>query len=81
MVGNGIEGRGTLDREEGEMSPVSEREDQDKVKCSPRRGVDGNGGVETFAQDEEDGEGVGGTEMDHDQGTRSFLAQFQSLTL
>jgi paired amphipathic helix protein Sin3a len=72
--GNGSGGRGTVEREEGELSPTSEHEDRNKVKSSPRRGVEKDGTVKMLGQDVEDGEGVGGTEMDHDQGLGCFPA-------
>jgi paired amphipathic helix protein Sin3a len=66
--GNGSGGRGTVDREEGELSPTSEQEDRNKVKSNPRRGIEEDGTVKMLGHDVEDGEGVGGTEMDHDHG-------------
>ncbi|XP_024381894.1 paired amphipathic helix protein Sin3-like 3 isoform X2 [Physcomitrium patens] len=59
-------GRGTPDEEEGEVSPVSEREKREQSKCSPRRGRGENGVVKLFDY-EEVAEGAGGAEMEHEQ--------------
>lgn len=67
--GNNLSGGGgAVDREEGELSPCSEEEERTKVNYNPGGGAEENGTVTTFVHDEEEGEGVGGTEMDHDQG-------------
>ena len=60
-------GRG--DREEGELSPSPELEDKHKSKFNSSQGLEENGLMKDFGHDDEDVEGVGGTEMDHDQGT------------
>nr|XP_024363846.1 paired amphipathic helix protein Sin3-like 4 [Physcomitrium patens] len=65
--GNGTGGGRTVDREEGELSPCSEQEERKKPKYSSRRGGEENGAVKLFGGEEEDAEGVGGREMEHEQ--------------
>ncbi|XP_024382732.1 paired amphipathic helix protein Sin3-like 4 isoform X2 [Physcomitrium patens] len=62
--GNGA--HGVADREEGELSPLSEREKRKPSKCSPRRGKGENDAVKLCGH-EEVAEGVGGAEMEHEQ--------------
>ncbi|XP_024363995.1 paired amphipathic helix protein Sin3-like 4 isoform X2 [Physcomitrium patens] len=66
MDSNGSGGGEAVDREEGELSPCSEQEERKKPKYSPRRGGEENGAVKLFGG-EEDAEGVGLREMEHEQ--------------
>ena len=76
VSGTGSGGRGTVEREEGELSPTSEQEELGKAKSSPGRGGVEDGTAKMLGGDVEDGEGVGGTEMDHDQGLGGLLLSF-----
>ena len=70
--GNMVLTRG--DREEGELSPSPELEDRTKSKFNPSRGIEENGLMKDFVHDDEDVEGVGGTEMDHYQGKACLVS-------
>nr|XP_024382615.1 paired amphipathic helix protein Sin3-like 4 isoform X2 [Physcomitrium patens] len=63
---NGSGSRAAADREEGELSLFSERENRKKLKCSPRRGREENGVVKSFGNGEA-ADGVGGSGMEHEQ--------------
>lgn len=72
--GNGSGGGEAVDKEEGELSPCSEQEERLKLKYSPRQGGEENCAVKSFGG-EEDAEGVGRREMEHEQGKRGLQAR------